>query len=864
MASRLTINTNSLNVPFVTGTQYRITLDAGFVKEVGNNRTASPANNNLVTFTTNTAPTFSASSPSNDAFDVENNTTVQLTFNRNMEAGSGNIRLYQVLNGVDTLLYTYNMGDPAFVTFSTNTVTLKTTGLLEADSAFYLIIDNNAIRDLDNFNYAGSRIAKTITVNGNAALNSSVTKWSGVDSVIFDGVGDYLSVPSSADFGYGTGAFEISAWIRPTTSSQTSVIVDHRPTATEGLYPTLRLQSGVLQYYTNSAVRITGTTITPNTWTFVQVARFSVTTRLYVNGVQVGADYTDSNNHPTAAVKIGVNGVDLSAGFQGYMSDILIKKAPIGLGGFRTRSSVNDDYTVLAIVGNFVDLNSTIFFDTQEEALGFPSLSAAITGAFTPTMTVRYTARGQIVLASSIGLIANAGKIHSSAAATLSSTFTIATLPRADFKLQATTINCTTALTASISNLIKEGESNVTAVFTPQINVGKFQTTVPYRGLGIEQDALYFLTQGQVDSVPIGSFSFKNGHIDNNSNLNGTSQTIYFTSPTTKVLVLQNTDASGSTTQSGSIPASYILQIVITNFNELLKVRYNNGNAMTQLTDGSDNLLLQSQSRVDGTRRVYEQEILASLLFGGGSPPFQYGQIFQIGVNMSVDFATHKLVVSDSATSQKTAVLDLNDLSNFWQPYPPGSTQTYTRVAPPVRQYIQNPGAGVALTTIKGNLVSVLTPNGLKIVNYVNNTSNTFALNGTADGENIPPFIVTITNGATNYFVFSTYTTTIVGSTRNFVWTSRVYDTAGNVTQTINGPSFTVNGTSFTTADSEVYGFTYKTALMEQTSASVDGDIFILGSHTVARLGNSFQPGGWRNLVDAVSIEPKKYYFRLL
>jgi hypothetical protein len=424
MASRLTINTNSLNVPFVAATQYRITLDAGFVKEVGNNRTASPANNNLVTFTTNTAPTFSASSPANDAFDVENNTTVQLTFNRNMEAGPGTIQLYQVLSGVDTLLYTYNMGDPAFVTISNTTVTLKTTGLLEADSAYYLIIDNNAIRDLDNFNYAGSRIAKTITVNGNAALNSSVTKWSGVDSVIFDGVGDYLSVPSSADFGYGTGAFEISAWIRPTTSSQTSVIVDHRPTATEGLYPTLRLQSGVLQYYTNSAVRITGTTITPNTWTFVQVARFSGVTRLYVNGVQVGADYTDSNTYPTAAVKIGVNGVDLSAGFEGYMSDILIKKAPIGLGGFRTRSSVNDDYTVLAIVGNFNDLNSTIFFDTQEEALGFPSLSAAITGAFTPTMTVRYTARGQIVMASSIGLTVTAMKIRL-ATATLSSTFTI-------------------------------------------------------------------------------------------------------------------------------------------------------------------------------------------------------------------------------------------------------------------------------------------------------------------------------------------------------------------------------------------------------------------------------------------------------
>jgi hypothetical protein len=116
--------------------------------------------------------------------------------------------------------------------------------------------------------------------------------------------------------------------------------------------------------------------------------------------------------------------VDLSAGFQGYMSDILIKKAPIGLGGFRTRSSVNDDYTVLAIVGNFNDLNSTIFFDTQEEALGFPSLSAAITGAFTPTMTVRYTAKGQIVMANSFVWIIQAGKLMSSNA-NLSTTVTM-------------------------------------------------------------------------------------------------------------------------------------------------------------------------------------------------------------------------------------------------------------------------------------------------------------------------------------------------------------------------------------------------------------------------------------------------------
>ena len=459
MASRLTINTNSLNVPWQLGTQYRIALAADVVKEPSNNKKGNPVVASVGTFTTNaTVPTLSSSSPTNDAFDVENNTTVQLTFNRNIEAGSGNIRLYQVeVGGADTLLYTYNMGDPAYVTISTNTVTLKTTGFLEADSAFYLVFDSNAVRDLDNFNYVGSRTAKTITANGNAVLNNTVTKWPGVDSVIFDGAGDYLSVPSSADFGYGTGAFEISAWIRPTTASQTSVIVDHRPTATEGLYPTLRLQSGVLQYYTNSAVRITGTTITPNTWTFVQVARFAGTTRLYVNGVQVGSDYTDSNTYPTAAVKIGVNGVDLSAGFTGYMSDILIKKSPIGLGGFRTRSSVNDDYTVLAIVGSFNDLISTIFFDTQEEALGFPSLSANLTGAFAPTMTVRYTAAGQIVMANNFVFTSTGQKIKYGTA-NMSSTFTI-------LAEVSDILEVFTSMTTNILR-IRPGSSSVSSSFT--------------------------------------------------------------------------------------------------------------------------------------------------------------------------------------------------------------------------------------------------------------------------------------------------------------------------------------------------------------------------------------------------------------
>lgn len=426
MVSRLTINTNSLNVPWQLGTQYRVALDADVVKEPSNNKKGNPAVNNLVTFTTNaTAPTLSSSSPANDSFDVVNNTSILLTFNRNVEAGTGNIRLYEVVvGGADQLLYTYNMGDPAFVTFSNTTVTLKTTGFLEANSAYYLVFDSTAIRDIDNFNYAGSRPAKTVTANGNAAINTSVTKWTGVDSIQFDGVGDYLSVPSSADFGYGTGSFIIEAWVYRTASGVYQILFDHRNTATDVAIAVAIDNLNRLYCYVNGAIVIqSSTTITANSWTFVQVARFSGVTRLYQNGAQVGSNYTDSNNYAARAFRIGADHAG-TYGFTGYMSDIRILKAPISLGGMPTRSRTNDAYTVLYVQGGVGDVNSTIFFDTQEEALGFPSLSANLSGAFAPTLTVKRTARGQIVMASSVIFTATAKKIKYGIA-NMSSTFTI-------------------------------------------------------------------------------------------------------------------------------------------------------------------------------------------------------------------------------------------------------------------------------------------------------------------------------------------------------------------------------------------------------------------------------------------------------
>lgn len=52
---------------------------------------------------------------------------------------------------------------------------------------------------------------KTVTAYGNAQIDTAQSKFGGA-SGLFDGTGDYLIVPDSADFDFGTGDFTVDFW----------------------------------------------------------------------------------------------------------------------------------------------------------------------------------------------------------------------------------------------------------------------------------------------------------------------------------------------------------------------------------------------------------------------------------------------------------------------------------------------------------------------------------------------------------------------------------------------------------------------------------------------------------------------------
>ena len=63
-----------------------------------------------------------------------------------------------------------------------------------------------------------SSSTKAVTAFGDAQISTAQSKFGGA-SIAFDGNGDYLTIPPSAKFEFGTDPFTVEFWIYPTTST---------------------------------------------------------------------------------------------------------------------------------------------------------------------------------------------------------------------------------------------------------------------------------------------------------------------------------------------------------------------------------------------------------------------------------------------------------------------------------------------------------------------------------------------------------------------------------------------------------------------------------------------------------------------
>jgi hypothetical protein len=181
---------------------------------------------------------------------------------------------------------------------------------------------------LTNFTNAGIpdlAMQNDLQTVGSAQVSTSVVKY-GTGSLSFDGSSYLLSnPPSTAIYTLGTGNFTIEFWLY-LNSTSVQTIFDTRPASTTGAYPMISYDSGIT-YNTNGSNQISGGSLSTSTWYYIAVCRSGTSTKMFVNGTQVGSTYTDTTNYICGANRpiIGGNGYNVTAyNFNGYIDDLRI------------------------------------------------------------------------------------------------------------------------------------------------------------------------------------------------------------------------------------------------------------------------------------------------------------------------------------------------------------------------------------------------------------------------------------------------------------------------------------------------------------------------------------------------------------
>jgi hypothetical protein len=171
-----------------------------------------------------------------------------------------------------------------------------------------------------------SALLHVFTPQGNAQIDTGQSVFGGA-SLLLDGTGDYLQGDGSTDFAFGTGDFTVDFWVRFNSTSGVQTLYDGRDTS-PSIAPALYVNGGAIRYFTDSSDRITGATVlSTGVWYHVELTRSGTSTRLFLNGVQEGTTYSDSNNYVTAANRPLIGGNE-TAGLtvNGWIDELRVLK----------------------------------------------------------------------------------------------------------------------------------------------------------------------------------------------------------------------------------------------------------------------------------------------------------------------------------------------------------------------------------------------------------------------------------------------------------------------------------------------------------------------------------------------------------
>ena len=270
-------------------------------------------------------------------------------------AGTGKTRLR-----IDSRMGTWAVGNTVTY-YDTDGATVLASGTIASISGNYVNLTGKNV----GFETITDRVGKTVYAQGNAKLSTAIKKF-GTASLALDGAGDYVTLPSQVDFDFGTDNFTFEGWFYRSVGGVQVTLFDFRTSATQNAPWLFITSGGTLAYYVNGSTRISGAGgITAGSWHHVAVSRNGTSTRIFVNGAQVGSTWTDTTDYIQSPVTIGARYTGATEFFNGYIDDVRISKGVSRYSGTFTTPTVpfiGDLNTVLLLHFNGAN-NSTTFID---------------------------------------------------------------------------------------------------------------------------------------------------------------------------------------------------------------------------------------------------------------------------------------------------------------------------------------------------------------------------------------------------------------------------------------------------------------------------------------------------------------------
>ena len=205
--------------------------------------------------------------------------------------------------------------------YDSDGTTVIATGTIETADGDYFYLDGK----VTGFVKPSTRSSKTVSAKGDARLvaNSKV----GSRAVILEGSNDYLEVISEPDFGFGTGDFDIEAWVNLDADTGIQTLFDFRAGAND--------DTALHAYFDDTAFKVAigdADVLTPSTvfntsdWYHIAISRVSGTLRCFVNGTSVSNAANSDNLGTTKPLRVGAKYNGSEQYFTAKVDELRIRK----------------------------------------------------------------------------------------------------------------------------------------------------------------------------------------------------------------------------------------------------------------------------------------------------------------------------------------------------------------------------------------------------------------------------------------------------------------------------------------------------------------------------------------------------------